>query len=209
MAGALNYNKYPLFDMSEIIQELEFGYSKKKDLNPLRQGDQVPNFSFEKSNFHWQQFSNGVEKIAPINLLKLLNKPLIVAFYSTQWRSHSLNLLIKLDQLKQQIKAVNANLLVVSNEKEKGLEKIVWDNSLSLSFYYDIGNVIAEKFGIYSDQDPVWDKFSGIDSNVPLLSTYVISSQGKILFDYVDWDFSKDIPAEALISSIAGSRAFL
>jgi len=73
MAGALNYNRYPLFDMSEIIQELEFGMTRKKVLKPLRKGEQVPNFSFEKSNFRWQQFVNGVEKATTINLLQLLN----------------------------------------------------------------------------------------------------------------------------------------
>lgn len=209
MAGALNYNRYPLFDMSEIIQELEFGVTSKKRLKPLRKGEQVPNFSFEKNNFRWQQFVNGVERTTTINLLQLLNKPLIIAFYSAQWQAHSLNLLLQLNRLNKDIKAANANILIVSAEKEKALENIVWNNSLSLSFYYDTENVIAEKFGIFSDKDPVWDKFSGIDTNVPLLSTYVISSEGEILFDYVDWDFSKDIPVEALIASITGTRTIL
>ncbi len=209
MAGALNYNRYPLFDMSEIIQELEFGVTSKKRLKPLRKGEQVPNFSFEKNNFRWQQFVNGVERTTTINLLQLLNIPLIIAFYSAQWQAHSLNLLLQLNRLNKDIKAANANILIVSAEKEKALENIVWNNSLSLSFYYDTENVIAEKFGIFSDKDPVWDKFSGIDTNVPLLSTYVISSEGEILFDYVDWDFSKDIPVEALIASITGTRTIL
>jgi len=209
MAGALNYNRYPFFDMSEIIQELEFGMTSKKILKPLRKGEQVPNFSFEKSNFRWQQFVNGVERTTTINLLQLLNKPLIIAFYSAQWQTHSLNLLLQLNRLNKDIKTANANILIVSAEKEKALENIVWNNSLSLSFYYDTENVIAEKFGIFSDKDPVWDKFSGIDTNVPLLSTYVISSEGEILFDYVDWDFSKDIPVEALIGSITGTRNIL
>ena len=209
MAGALNYNRYPLFDMSENIQELEFGVTSKKRLKPLRKGEQVPNFSFEKNNFRWQQFVNGVERTTTINLLQLLNIPLIIAFYSAQWQAHSLNLLLQLNRLNKDIKAANANILIVSAEKEKALENIVWNNSLSLSFYYDTENVIAEKFGIFSDKDPVWDKFSGIDTNVPLLSTYVISSEGEILFDYVDWDFSKDIPVEALIASITGTRTIL
>ena len=209
MAGALNYNRYPLFDMSEIIQELEFGMTRKKVLNPLRKGEQVPNFSFEKSNFRWQQFVNGVEKATTINLLQLLNKPLIIAFYSAEWQAHSLNLLLQLNRLNQDIKAANANILIVSAEKEKGLENIVWENSLSLNFYYDTERLIAEKFGIYSDDDPVWDKFSGIDTNVPLLATYAISAEGEILFDYVEWDFSKDIPAETLLASVNGSRNFL
>ncbi len=206
MAGALNYNRYPRFDMSEIIHELEFGFKSKQALKPLRKGDSVPNFIFEKNNFRWQQFINGVEKHSTVQLLHLLNKPLVIAFYSSQWQLHSLNMLKQLDELQFRIKSANANLLVVSSEREKQLEKTVWDNCLSLSFYFDTEKLIAEKFGIYSETDPVWDKFSGVDTNIPLLATYVISSQGKILFDHVDWDFSEGLPTDELISSIIGSR---
>jgi peroxiredoxin len=202
MAGALDYNRYPHFDMSEIIRELEFGFKKYQMLNPLKKGGEVPDFIFEKDNFRWKQFTNGVETNGPVYLLQLLNKPLVVAFYSGHWQSHGLDLLKQLNDLQHDIKSSGANLLIISSENERRLDKLAWDNKLSLSFYFDTENLVAEKFGVYSEDDPVWNRFSGIDTNVPLLTTYVISPLGKILFDHTDWNFSGNFPAEELISAV-------
>lgn len=206
MAGAIDYNKYPHFDMSEIIRELEFGFKKYQVLNPLKKGDSVPDFIFEKDNFRWKQFVKGVETSGPVYLLQLLNKPLVIAFYSGHWQSHGADLLRQLSNLQHRIKSNGANLLIISSENERKLEKLMWDNELSLSFYFDIENLVAEKFGVYSEDDPVWNRFSGIDTNVPLLTTYVISPSGKILFDHIDWDFSGNFPAEKLITAVGGKE---
>ena len=64
---------------------------------------------------------------------------------------------------------------------------------------------IAEKFGVYSESDPIWNKFSGIDTNVPLLATYVISPTGQIEYDHIDSDFSKTYPSKAIISTVQKS----
>ena len=206
MSGAIDYNKYPHFDMSEVIHELEFGFKTYQVLRPLKKGDDVPDFIFEKDNHRWQQFANGVETHGSVYLLQLLNKPLVVAFYSPHWQNYGLDLLKQLDKLQQSVKNNRANLLIVTPEKERKLEKTAWDNNLSLSFYFDAENIVAESFGIYSDSDPVWNRFSGVDNNVPLLATYVISPQGKILFDHIDWDFSGSLAAEELLSSINGAK---
>ena len=62
---------------------------------------------------------------------------------------------------------------------------------------------IAEKFGVYSENEPVWNRFSGVDTNVPLLATYVISQYGKILYDHIDWDFSENFPSNEIISAVS------
>src|ERR1700751_1661376 len=103
MAGAINLTKYPQFDMLEIIRELEFNFKTGSALKPIKKGDAVPDFIFEKDNFRWQQFYNGVETHKPIPLLQLLNKPLVIAFYSSHWQSHGLNLLKQLDTIQHQV----------------------------------------------------------------------------------------------------------
>ena len=48
---------------------------------------------------------------------------------------------------------------------------MVWDNSLSLSFYFDSAKEKSQtKFRIYAEDDPIWNKYSGVDINVPLIS---------------------------------------
>jgi peroxiredoxin len=194
--------KYPYFDMSEIIPELDFVFKPYQAVKPVKAGDRVPNFSLQKENAKWQQFFNGAEIHGPLLLNQLLNKPLVIGFYSPHWQQYGIDLLKKLNTIQHEIRASGGNLLIISSEKERALEKIVWDNSLSLSFYFDKDKEIAEKFRIYSDNDPIWNKFSGIDTNVPLLATYVISSAGQIEYDHIDPDFSQTFPAKDIISAV-------
>lgn len=202
MLAALNINKYPYFDMSEIIREHDLIPKSYQALKPIKAGNVLPDFALQKENAKWQQFFNGAEVHGPALLRQLLNKPLVLGFYSHHWQQHGLDLLKQLHSIQQDIKAIGGNLLIVSSEKGRALEKMVWDNSLSLSFYFDNDKEIAEKFRIYSENDPVWNKFSGIDTNVPLLSTYVISSSGQIMYNYIDWDFSEDFPSKDIISAV-------
>jgi peroxiredoxin len=203
MVALINKTKYPYFDMSEIEHDREFSFKAYQSLRPIKSGEAVPDFILEKDNFRWQQFYNGVETHGPVLLHQLLNKPLVIAFYSAHWQAHGLNLLKQLNLIQHEARANDANLLVISAEKERKLEKIAWDNSLSLSFYFDTNKEIAEKFGVYSENEPVWNRFSGVDTNVPLLATYVISQYGKILYDHIDWDFSEGFPSNEIISAVS------
>ena len=114
-------------------------------------------------------------------------------------------MLKQLNSLQNDITGNKASLLIIGSEKDRKLEKLVWDNNLSLNFYYDTDKHIAEKFGIYSEHDPIWNKFSGIDTNVPLLATYVVSASGQIEYDHIDPDFSKTFPTNEIISAVKKS----
>jgi peroxiredoxin len=203
MLATLNIPKYPYFDMSEIIPEPDLVFKPYQSLKPLKAGDRLPDFSLQKENVNWQQFFNGAEIHGPVLFNQLFNKPLVIGFYSSHWQQYGLELLNSLNAIQHEIKAGGGNLLIMSSEKkDRSLEKIIWDNNLSLSFYFDSDKEIAEKFGVYSQSDPIWNKFSGIDTNVPLLATYVISPIGQIEYDHIDSDFSKTYPSKAIISAV-------
>lgn len=209
MLAALNITKYPYFDMSELSLNPDFVLKSYQSLKPIKAGNILPDFSLQKENAKWQQFFNGAEIHGPVLLRQLLNKPLVIGFYSNHWQSYGLDLLKQLNTIQHEIKANGGNLLIISTEKEKKLEKLAWENSLSLSFYFDKDKEIAEKFRIYSEFDPIWNKFSGIDTNVPLLATYVISPSGQIEYDHIDLDFSKAFPAKEIISAVQRAGLFL
>jgi peroxiredoxin len=202
MLATLNITKYPFFDTSEIIHEPDFVLKPYQSLKPVKAGERLPDFSFEKENAKWQQFFNGAEIHGPVLFNQLFNKPLVIGFYSTHWQQHGLELLNSLNAIQHEIKAGGGNLLIINSEKDRAFEKLIWDNNLSLSFYFDRDKEIAEKFNIYSERDPVWNKFSGIDTNVPLLATYVISPDGRIEYDHIDPDFSKTFPSKTIVSAV-------
>lgn len=203
MIAAMNSYQYPQFDMSEIAPDHNYVFRTTYALKPVKTGDAIPDFILEKDNFRWQQFFNGVETHDPIMFRQMLNKPLVISFYSSHWREYGLDLLKQLNNIQQDIRRSDANLLVVGSEKERKLEKVAWDNGLSLSFYFDTQKEVAECFGVYSENDPVWTRISGIDTNVPLLATYVISPSGKIEYDHIDWNFSEIFPSKEILAAVS------
>jgi peroxiredoxin len=113
------------------------------------------------------------------------------------------------EQLKQlnaaqsEIKANGGNLLVLTDEAgDDQLAKITWEHSLSLNFYRDINNEIASKFRVYSENDPTWNRFSGIDVNIPLLAVYVIDTDRHIVYDHVNRDLSNTFIADDIIGAV-------
>ncbi|EHQ30111.1 redoxin domain-containing protein [Mucilaginibacter paludis] len=201
---ALNY--IPYFDLSEIITELNIPLKKHKALIPLTAGNLSPDFTLQREHGKWQKFFNGREVRNTILLRDILTKPLVIAFYSAQWKDHGLALLKNLDALQHEISAAGGNLLIVSDEKESA-EKIAWNNNLSLNFYFDYQYSIAEKFRLYSESDPIWNRFSGIDNNVPLLATYVISPSRQIIYDHVEQDFTESLNSADLLTAVKQSAA--
>jgi peroxiredoxin len=195
-------NKYPFFDLSEIIPELDFEYRSYKPLSPVKAGNFVPGFSLHQAYTNWQQFYNGAETHGPVILRHLLDKPLVISFYSRHWKNNGLEQLKQLNAIHYEIKANGGNLLVISAEKEDDLQNLAWEHSLSLNFYFDQNNEIAQKFRIYSDDDPAWNRFSGVDENVPLLATYVVDTERQVIYDHIDLDFTGTLPAKAIISAV-------
>jgi peroxiredoxin len=208
MLAALSTNSYPYFDISEIIPETDLLFKPYKSVKPIKAGNILPDFTLGKENTRWQQFFNGAETHGPVLLNQLLNKPLVIGFYSSQWQIHGIDLLKQLNALQPEIKALGGNILIICAEKDRKLEKIAWEHSLSLSFYFDTENEIAEKFRIYAEHDPIWNKFSGIDTNVPLLATYVISSTGQIEYNHIEQDFTEAFPARDIISAVQRTGSF-
>ena len=202
MLSALKINSLPYFDPSEIETDRDLTFSSFQRSEPVRAGDVLPDFSLEKEQERWQQFFNGAETHGPVLFHQLLNKPLVIGFYSYHWQQYGIDLLKQLNSLQNDITGNKASLLIISSEKDRKLEKLVWDNNLSLNFYFDKDKHIAEKFRIYSEHDPIWNKFSGIDTNVPLLAIYVVSASGQIEYDHIDPDFSKTFPNNEIISAV-------
>jgi len=202
MLSAIRSPKYLEFDSLELEHERDLTIRSWQALKPVKTGEIVPDFIFEKDGFRWQQFHNGVETNGAIPLRQLLNKNLVLAFYSSAWQERGLDMLTQLSAIQNEVRANDANLLIIHSERGRRVEKLAWDHNLSLSFYFDSENNIAESFGIYSENDPVWNRFSGIDNNVALLSAYVIASYGRILYDHIEWDFAKGFPSENIVLSL-------
>jgi len=198
-------DKYPFFELSEIIPELNFEFKTYKPLRPVKAGNFIPDFTLHNVYDRWQQFYNGAETHGPVLLRHLLNKPLVIGFYSHHWKENGIEQLKQLNAIQAEIKANGGNLLIINADKDDDFQRKAWEHSLSLNFYYDSNNEIAKKFRVFSDDDPIWNKFSGIDANAPLLATYVIDPSRQIVYDHIDWDATGAFHAKDILSAVYGS----
>ncbi|GAA4083828.1 redoxin domain-containing protein [Mucilaginibacter panaciglaebae] len=205
-------NKYPFFDLSEVILENEFNPKTYQRLKPVKTGNLIPDINLVTDFQRWKNFYNGAPANGPISLKHLYGKPLTIAFYSTHWGNRGIELLKRLSAIQNEIKANGGNLLVLTDDtNDEQLARITWEHSLSLNFYHDIANKIAGKFRIYSEKHPTWNTYSGIDANIPLLAIYVIDTDRHIAYHYIDHDLESnfwpdDIIAAVYESSLAGVR---
>lgn len=195
-------NKYPFFDLSEIVADNDLPFKSYQALKPVKAGNYIPDLKFSNDYGRWQSFFNGAQTHGPISLRQLLNKPLVIAFYSHHWKEKGYELLNHLNNIQQEIKANGGSLLIISDEHTDQLGKIAWENSFTLNFYHDEEKNIAQIFRVYSDADPVWNRFSGIDVNVPLLATYIIDANKQVIYNHIDLDFLGTFSGEDIISSV-------
>ena len=201
-------DKFPAFDLSEITPEIDLSCKVYHPLEPAKVGDSVSRIVLHDDEERLQLFYNGREKQSPFTAKQLLNKPLVISFYSKHWRNTGLKQLNKLNAIQREIKANGGNLLVIAAERDDAFVKMAWDHSFSLNFYYDCESEIAEMFKVYSEHDPAWNKFSGIDVNVPLLATYVIDTSKKIVYQHIDLNFSGTFSPQDIVSAVYHSALF-
>ncbi|MDB5004292.1 MAG: hypothetical protein JWQ34_2517 [Mucilaginibacter sp.] len=196
-------NKYPFFDLSEIIPDNDITYKSYKALKPVKTGNLIPDINLVTDYKRWKNFYNGAPTHGPISLKHLYGKPLTIAFYSKHWGEYGVEQLKQLNTIQSEIKANGGNLLVLTNEAGNDqLAKLTWEHSLSLNFYHDINNEIASKFRVYSENDPTWNRFSGIDVNIPLLAIYVIDTDRHIVYDHINRDLSNTFIADDIIAAV-------
>ncbi|TZF82208.1 redoxin domain-containing protein [Pedobacter sp. BS3] len=176
-------------------------YEEVKRIEPVRAGEFIPDFNLQREKGKWEatQFRshNGF-----ITLKNLLNKPLVVVFYSAYWNKYGNELLKTISSLQDNIKLFGGNLLIVSAENIK-----YTDRFNGLNVYYDENNALAGKFGLYTEDDPIWNRFSGIDVNIPLLSVYVIAPSRQVVYDYVE-GASDDFSSTDLLTAVHGASLY-
>jgi peroxiredoxin len=199
--SANNY-KCPFFDLSEIIPDNDLVYKVYQPLKPVKTGNFVPQFTLTTDYDRWQRFNNGTVAHGPVMLRQLLNKPLVISFFSKHWQTTGIEQLARLNALQTEIKANGGNLLIINAENDDVLAKLAWEKGLSLNFYYDKDNEIAEMLRVFSENDPLWNKFSGIDANAPLLATFVIDIAKQIVYDHIDLDLKGTFSPDQIISAV-------
>lgn len=148
----------------------------------LEEGDLAPFFLFNSNNWVTTPI-NGLDTNNNVKLSDIYEKPLLVFFYSGEWKGYATELLNQINKARRE---TNTNILIVSPDSLTSLQHLEITFGVDIYSYQDKQNQLAEKFGIWSEDEPIWNKISGINRNVPLLSAFVVDQQGQIGFSYIE-----------------------
>lgn len=171
-------------------------------LSPLKIGSRLPSLSIPTVNGVWQNLSEqaNTQRLSFQQIQQ--NKPLTVSFLSGGWNEYGLKHLNILKDSYKEILALGGELLVVVQASLEETKELVSYFDVPFNVVADPNNQIAKQFGIYSQEYAVWDRIAGISEDVPVPATYVISQQGRIVYDAIDENFSKPFSPSEMLGAV-------
>ncbi|MCM5662998.1 peroxiredoxin-like family protein [Galbibacter mesophilus] len=169
----------------------------------IQKGDTFPNTTLPNAKG---------EKVS----LKELNsdKKLIISFYRGGWCPYC-NLELKaLQNSLEEFKANGAELVAISPETPDNSLSTSEKNELDFEVLSDVNNVFAKElglvFGLPEDLKAIYDQF-GIDVKkhnenddyeLPMPATFVLDENGKVIYQFVNEDYTKRADTEEILKAI-------
>src|SRR3954462_191724 len=129
--------------------------------------------------------------------------PLVIIFYRGRWCAYCNAQLAALQEIHQQIAATGASLVAISPQTQKHSYMTRDMHKLRFPVLSDQGNQVARKFGLVYRLPPqmqamyesIMIKLPGYNGDqsweLPLAATYIVQSEGKILWSRIDADWRK------------------
>ena len=195
-----------MYEIENELEETQTIMLRDRELRtkvkPLVTGDKVPFFSLINAAADWQvSLTNQGLPGFSTSLLELTeNQPLVISFYCPCWGRYARPYLNSLINLNKGLQAVGATLVVFSNESPRSLVRQVGD--LAFTVAHDASFTVAKRFGIYSEDDPIWDRISGISEEVFIPALYVVDASRTIAYHFLDENFDAGIDPAMVIDHV-------
>lgn len=149
----------------------------------------------------------------------LTHGPVVIAFYRGQWCPFCSLELAALQKALPEITSLGATLVAISPQTPDNSLSTVEKNSLTFEVLSDIGNQVASTFGIVfklpdslvSAQESFGTHlatFNGDESNeLPVPAVYVIGQDGKIVYAFVDVNFTDHAEPSDILTTLRTLKA--
>ena len=165
----------------------------EKRSSPLEKGDTMPLFRIDDAS--------GKDKH---DLAKLLEDgPLVVTFYRGSWCPYCVSELTAIQRQLENITSTGTKVLAISPEKPKNTADLVEQKNLGFLFGTDKDNTLATKLALsFELTEKTVERYKGYGINLPesndsdvwqlpIPATYIVDTDGTIVWAYVDEDYSK------------------
>ena len=177
-----SFAAHPHLTISDVASRYQY--------QPLSAGNIAPSFTINTEHGLLSScVGTSVTKETIISLQDFIDygQPLVILFFGVASRA-ALDIK-KLKILHRNIYRQGGKLLVLTPIEPKHLKRQLRD-SHSLSIFHDKDNTIAEAFGLYDEQNPLWQWVSGVEKEEETLPAfYVIAPDRSVAYQYVDFDF--------------------
>ncbi|QEG01770.1 thioredoxin-dependent thiol peroxidase [Stieleria maiorica] len=191
--------RYP----AEVLQTFQTGIENVRATGIEKSAKQVGDTAADSTLKGWDE--------QPVTLSEVWEKnPVILMWYRGGWCPYC-NL--QLRAMQKQIHAIEgagAKLIVLSPELPENAKETAEANDLDMLVLHDANNQLARKFGIvfqlpdailpvYRDKLQLAKRNGNDAMELPLAATYVINTDGKIIYAFLDADYKKRAePAEVV-----------
>lgn len=202
-AAAINIPKEKYAVMQASTKELQ---AAELSQQAFKKGQKIPSFELPNAK------GNTVRSE---ELLK--NGPLIISFYRGGWCPYCNMELRALQQVLGQIQETGAQLVAISPETPDNSLTTSEKNELTFEVLSDINNNYAKQLGLVfqmpEDLREVYHSFKidvpkhneNQDYELPMPATYVVNTDGEIIFDFVPEDYTYRLDPEEILKVLQAS----
>ncbi|TFF36531.1 peroxiredoxin-like family protein [Mucilaginibacter psychrotolerans] len=168
----------------------------------LRKGDSAPAFTA----------TDNSGKTVDLKTLLKSHKTVVLFFYRGQWCPYCNRQMQHIQDSLQLLTGKGAYVIGVTPETAENIKATVAKTKASYSIVQDAGYTIMNSYGVkYVMDEATVTKYKGYgldmskangnaDNVLPVPATYVIGSNGKILFAHFDKDYSKRASIKDIIA---------
>jgi peroxiredoxin len=123
-----------------------------------------------------------------------------------------------LQQKLPEIEQTGAKLVAISPETPDNSLTTQERNTLAFDILYDQGNTVAKTFGLVFELPqvlrPIYERL-GLDIpghngdetfELPVPATYIINREGKILYHFIDADYTRRSEPEEIVAALSAHR---
>ncbi len=175
-----------------------------KDAHGLEAGQQAPEFSAKDAEGNVFALSEELKK-----------GPVVLIFYRGQWCPVCNRHLSEIQENLENIMAKGARVVAISPEKPDYLEKTAEKTGAKFSLLYDENYKIADAFDVTflpgSATRAMYNTMLGANlkeaqsddsQRLPIPATYVINTDGKIVWRHFDPDYKKRSTVEDIVAAL-------
>lgn len=184
-----------------LLLLISFGASAQNAESMFNIGDVAPDITGE------DQYGNSIST----NVLREQGKQVLVIFYRGNWCPYCQKHLKELDEKFQSFQEKGVSVLVISPEKPEKMEETAEELENQIPLIFDKDNKIMQDYGVAFELPNDFSKWTlkRVDDYntygnrvLPVPATYLIGSDGKIIYVHYDPNYHNRSDLEELLETL-------